>query len=467
MSMKDARGEPTSTTSAEALALYERAVGEFQGYVGDPVASMDQALVADPSFALGHGLRAAALLLTSERRFLAEARRSVELLAQHAGNTRERGHATALRRFAGGDWRGAALDLDQVLEEHPCDAVAVQTAHQLDFLVGDAVHLRDRVARVLPRWSPAQPGYSYLLGMYAFGLEECNQYHEAEHYAGRALDIEPRDGWSVHALGHVMEMQGRFDEAIAFYRATEQNWAPGNVFSFHNWWHLALWHIERDEWQAVLDLYDTQIWPDPASDFSMQMLDASALLWRLRLYGMDLEGRWEVLADAWERKSADENGYYPFNDMHALMAYLGAGREQAAQGLLADLRRVAAQGTDGNAVMTREVGLPVAEGMMALAHGDADAAVEHLLPVRTVAHRFGGSHAQRDVVSQTLLHAAFEAGRKGLGLNLANERVERKPGSPLAWRLMAQARRRAGDGVGAQAASRNAATLRGGRPHAA
>ena len=462
MNISDSRGEPVTATSAEALALYEKAVGEYQRYVGDPVATMDEALAIAPDFALGHELRASALLIPSERRFVAEAARSVAALEALAPrcNERERGHAVALRRFVDGDWRGAGLAFDRVLEDHPCDAIAVQTGHLIDFLTGDAVSLRDRIARVLPRWSAAQPGYSYLLGMHAFGLEECNQYDDAEQQARRALALQPKDGWAVHALGHVMEMQARFDEAIAFYRRTVPDWAPDNGFSFHNWWHLALYHVEREQWSTVLEIYDTEIWPDASADFSMQMLDASALLWRLHLYGVDVGDRWSTLADAWQRKAADENGYYAFNDVHALMAYLGAGHEQAAATLMDDLRRVASEGRNGNAVMMREVGLPVADGLLALARGRADDAVEHLLPARSIANRYGGSHAQRDLIAQTLLHAAIGAGRKGLALNLANERIEGKGGSPLAWAWMARTREACGDAAGSAQAAKQAGALR-------
>ena len=52
------------------------------------------------------------------------------------------------------------------------------------------------------------PYYGYLLGMGAFGLEEVGEYAEAEKMGRRAVEIEPRDGWAVHAVAHVMQMQG-------------------------------------------------------------------------------------------------------------------------------------------------------------------------------------------------------------------------------------------------------------------
>ncbi|HET9204771.1 MAG TPA: tetratricopeptide repeat protein, partial [Burkholderiaceae bacterium] len=49
-----------------------------------------------------------------------------------------------------------------------------------------------------------------------------------------------------------------------------------------------------------------------------------------------------------------------------------------------------------------------------------------------IAHRFGGSHAQRDVIDQTLLAAASAGpGVRSLGRAVLNERRSAKPASPL------------------------------------
>src|SRR5262245_21560532 len=206
---EDARGVPGSDAERKALELFEQALLQYQGYVGDPIATIEEALKHAPDFVLGHAFRALVLMTFSERRFAERARVSVtsaEALLSRA-NPRERALVAAARALVDGDWRGGGAILDRVLVDHPHDMLAIQTAHLVDFLRGDSLNLRNRIARVLPHWSPSVPGYSYLLGMYAFGLEECNQYAEAEDTARRALALEPRDGWAVHAGAHVMEMQ--------------------------------------------------------------------------------------------------------------------------------------------------------------------------------------------------------------------------------------------------------------------
>ena len=160
--------------------------------------------------------------------------------------------------------------------------------------------LRDRVAQVLPHWDASMPGYGYVLGMYAFGLEETALYSRAEDIGRRALEINPRDPWAVHAVTHVMEMQGRLRDGIEWLTAREKDWAPNNGFAFHNWWHLALFHLDAGDIARVLELYDRRIRPAP-SQVPLEMIDASAMLWRLELRGIDVGARWQQLAAAGSR----------------------------------------------------------------------------------------------------------------------------------------------------------------------
>ncbi len=294
--------------------------------------------------------------------------------------------------------------------------------------------LRDRPAQVLPHWNEDVPGYSYLLGMYAFGLEETNLYDRAEQTGRRALDLDPRDPWSVHAVAHVMEMQGRTAEGITWLTSRSDDWAPSNGFAYHNWWHLALYHLDLCEHDRALQVYDRLLRPRP-SQVVYENIDASALLWRLSLRGVDVGDRWRALSECWA-PSADD-GFYAFNDVHALMSFLGAGRSDLVDRVLAALTAQAGGGAPGgNGTMARDVGLPLARGLVAFFRGDHDTCIEELLAIRLQASRFGGSHAQRDVVHLTLLEAALRGGRAPLARALTAERTAQKPESPF-HRLLA------------------------------
>ena len=64
-------------------------------------------------------------------------------------------------------------------------------------------------------------------------------------------------------------------------------------------------------------------------------------------------------------------------------------------------------------------------------------------PVRAHAHRFGGSHAQRDLIDQTLLAASARGGDAAIGRALLNERMLAKRTTPLTvwWAERIAARR--------------------------
>jgi hypothetical protein len=168
----------------------------------------------------------------------------------------------------------------------------------------------------------------------------------------------------------------------------------------------------------------------------LENVDASSLLWRCALRGVTVGDRWQALADDWQ--AGDEAGHYAFNDVHALLAFAGAGRADAAERVLAAIQeRLSGGGT--NAMMTRDVGLPLGRAILAFSRGAYDDCVELLLDVRGVAHRFGGSHAQRDLIGLTLVEAALRAGRARLAVALASERTELRPASPFQWLLAARA----------------------------
>lgn len=434
----DARGIPVSSGSAEAIAHYETAIGQLHSYVGDPVASLDRAVAASPDFVAGHLAKALVLATFAERQYAPAIAASIDAARRHGAhaNDRERGLAAAAQHLSAGAWHEACVALDAVLVDHPRDALALQVAHLMDFYRGDALNLRNRVARVLPHWSHDVPGYSYVLGMYAFGLEEMNQYGEAEETARAALALQRKDGWAVHAGTHVMEMQGRIDEGIAWLTSRERDWSPDNGFAFHNYWHLALFHLDRADHARVLALYDSAIHAGPAP-MLLALVDATALLWRLKLDGADVGGRFDDVADEWEAKLGEEAGFYAFNDLHAALAFAATGRESAIVRLLQRMAR-AAEGQDANATMTREVGAPLVRAVAAYGRGRYDEAVDLIAPVRDIAHRFGGSHAQRDLVSLTLIDAAHRAGRVSLAKHVLAERLTSKPEAQWGRRILAR-----------------------------
>jgi tetratricopeptide (TPR) repeat protein len=458
MSLHDSRGCPVSTRNAASLARFEEALTLSVSYRLDPFAAIQAALDEDPGFAMGHCLRAGLMIMGTDRMLVPLLTESVEALEAmgRRANERERAHTAAARTWLQGDFAGAVRKYGEILIDHPRDLLALQVAHVGDFYNGSSTLLRDRVAQVLPEWDNTTPGYSYVLGMYAFGLEETGLYSRAEDTGRRALEINPVDAWGVHAVTHVMEMQGRLRDGIEFLTSRERDWAENNGLAFHNWWHLALFQLDAGNVAQVLDLYDRRVRPGP-SQVPLEMIDAAAMLWRLQLREVDAGSRWEALANCWEPFA--EHAYYAFNDVHAVMAFAGARRFDLAERTLAAMEQKLA-GTDTNATMTREVGLPLAQGLVSFANGNYADTVRRLLPIRTIASRFGGSNAQRDLIHLTLVEAALRSDQGKLARALVAERTQLKPSSPFNWQLTARVLELKGDLGAAARAMENAESRR-------
>jgi tetratricopeptide (TPR) repeat protein len=435
MQLKDHRGLEVSTRNTRSLDRFEKALELTTSYFVDPLAEINAAIADDPGCAIAHCLRAGLAVMSSERGALPLIEESVAVIEATGANDRERRHAAAARSWAQGDFARGKQLYDAIVVDYPRDQLAVQIAHVGDFFLGQSTMLRDRMAQVLPHWDATVPGYGYLLGMHAFGLEETALYERAEDTGRRALELNPRDPWAVHAVAHVMEMQGRLRDGIDWLTSRQADWSIDNGLAYHNWWHLALHHLDLAEYDRVLELYDTRIRP-VQTPVALEMLDASAMLWRLTLRGVDVGARWQPLADAWA-PIANE-GFYAFNDVHATMALVGSQQWTRVEDVLASME-CAARESGTNAMMTREVGLPLARGIAAFGRGRYAEAVEHITPARPHANRFGGSHAQRDIVQLTLLESAMRAGNAPLARALASERTDVKRTSPFNWRMLGRA----------------------------
>ncbi|MBC7770746.1 MAG: tetratricopeptide repeat protein [Phycisphaerales bacterium] len=435
--LNDRYGNPASTKSQAAMNHYNEALDLIRLYRGDPIAALDAALAEDPDFGGAWAARAGLLVQQTDKAYAEETAKSLRAGAAANLNDREAKHLKAAQDWAEGRYGEGTARLARIAQENPRDLLALQYAHVGCFFLGLQSELRDWPLQAMRAFRQGEDGYSYIQGMAAFGFEECGDYARADIYGRQAVETDPRDGWAVHAVAHVNEMRGDPDAGILWLADNAQYWAPESGFAYHNWWHLALLYLDLGDTRAVLKLYDEQVRPNPDAQVVLEWIDASALLWRLHLEGVDVGDRFEKLAACWQR--AGEDTIYAFNDLHAIMAFLGAGRAIDAERTLKAMRAAAADSGD-NAYATRKVGLPLAEAFIAFEAGRYGEAVEKIAATRGIAQRFGGSHAQRDIISLTALHAALRGGFANTAEAFAAERLAHKPQSPWAGRLARQAR---------------------------
>jgi tetratricopeptide (TPR) repeat protein len=281
------------------------------------------------------------------------------------------------------------------------------------------------VARVLPAWDAANPNYGFVLGQYAFGLEEAGELRRAEDFARQAIARNPEDGWAVHAAAHVLETESRQAEGIQFLKESRPAWSKAHALSVHNGWHLALYLIEEGRFAEVLADYDRYVAPKIPGDALLDLVDASAVLWRLELAGADVGERWKPLAQQW-LTHIDEH-VLVFNDLHIALAVSRAGDPQGVERLRRSLDDYARHGKGDNREFTIDVGRRLIDGVLAFAQGDYARTIEAILPVRYKVIRIGGSHAQRDIVTQTLIAAAERSGQTALARALLAERLAVRP----------------------------------------
>lgn len=436
--LQDRYGNPVSTRSRAAVDKYDEALELIRLYRGDPIAALDAALEEDPNFTMAWAARAGVLVQQTDKAYIGEIDRSLNAGLAAGGNERERAHLAAAQAWSRGHMDDSISKYARIAQDNPTDLFAVQTAHIGCFFTGRQHELRDWPLQAMRAFKRGDDGYHALLGMAAFGLEECGDYARAEAFGSEAVSLDPRDAWAVHAVAHVHEMRGDIERGVPWLRDSAQDWSPENGFAYHNWWHLALLHLDRGDAKSAIAMYDTKVRPNADATVILECIDASALLWRLHLEGVDTGHRFAKLAASWER--CIDDGHYAFNDLHAIMAFLGAGRRKDAERVLTTMRS-AAMKTDDNAYMSRAVGIPLGEAFLAFDMGRYAETVEKIASVRGIAQRFGGSHAQRDILSLTALHAALRGGLKQTAEAFASERVAHKPESPWARNLAERARK--------------------------
>ena len=139
----------------------------------------------------------------------------------------------------------------------------------------------------------------------------------------------------------------------------------------HNAWHLALFEFESGDIDAATEIFDEWLLPH-ADDSLPDAADATALLWRLQQRGVRAGARWQFLSDGWNA-ALDTAGFWPYLDLHALLAFRAAGHTHRAQHLLLRVAHCA-QGTNEIARRARELARPALGAMAAIIDGDASIA---------------------------------------------------------------------------------------------
>lgn len=411
----DWHGLELSTDSAAAARAFDHAVAGYVGYRADAGQRLVPLLAADPQFALAHCFKGYLTMLSYKQANVPLASDALHAAQRWAGTAtaREQAHLAALAAWIDGEPDRSSTIWRQILAAHPRDVLAFRLMHFTDFWLGRPDRMLTAVRTVEPAWSAELPHYGTLLACRCFAHEECGLYTEAEAAGRAAIAHDPTDVWAAHGVAHVLEMQGRRAEGIAWINALRGNWDGASNLRHHLLWHAAMFHLERGETDMVLALYDTEFrnlaapLTQAQPDLYIDVQNAASMLFRLGLLGVDVGNRWEELADKAEARTGD--CISAFTLPHWMMALAATGRSAAAGRMLAGLRD-AAQAGSSHAALVGTIALPLCEAVLAYGQGQPARAVALMRPVLGEMYRLGGSHAQQDVLEQLYLHAAMRAG---------------------------------------------------------
>jgi hypothetical protein len=458
-----AHGLTFDTSSNEACKLYDAALTQYVGWYDiDQMNGLDgtvkSIIKADPDFLMGHVVDVGLQLVNCPENFKAYEveLRNLNLLKekkQESLTKRELLHVEALNILACGDLPKSCECWEEILVGYPHDLLALKFAHDSYFYLGYSREMRDSVAHVLPLWKPSTPLYGYLYGMQSFGLSQTNFFNQAERAAQKGLELNRNDAWSTHTLCHINEYRNTAADAIRFLRNTETDWAACNLLAKHNYWHLALYHLERNEHDLALKVFDENIF-SPSKNLSsyFDIVDACALLYRLKLDNCkeaeNNSERWSRLKDAC-LPLLNDNGF-AFNDIHIFMSLSACGDKTSKISFIDTFQSYLTEPdpseTYGSSKIVnnylkkikKNIASKIYTSIEHFDNGDFDRVVETLYPIRYEIIKVGGSNAQRDVFHQLLTQSALRSKNQfhnKIGISLLHERNLLKPTSKLNERI--------------------------------
>lgn len=420
----DRYGNPLSTPSPTAARHYSEGIDHYLDGGHGFIEAMQEATAADDGFAL------AEIALARFNQFRGRipeanegAKRARELVA--GASRREQQHVDILATAIEGRGEEALARTKEHLQDFPTDAFILSQSSGVYSLVGFSGHI-NRNDEQLALLEPLAPAYGddwwYLCNL-AFAENELFLHDRARTHAERSLELHPRNGHGAHTLAHIHFETGQTAEGAAFLADWRAGYDRQSQMHGHLAWHDALFELIRGNLDTVDQLYHNELSPGTSTSAAIGLIaDAASLLWRRDLAGeQGLDDEWSEVAE-WAGRAFPRPGVM-FADVHCAFAYAAAGEDGRLGALIDGLRKRAADGK----IPGGDVVPAIAEAINAFAHGDYRAAVATLEPRMDEVVRIGGSHAQREVVEDTLLEAYCRAGFYERAEKLLVQRTERRP----------------------------------------
>ena len=419
---------PLSTASSVARDAYVQGCDAKLTMYPGAIEAFDRAIAADPGFALAHAARAHVLLERGDAAAARELMAAANSLA--AGLTaREASHIAFFNRLSVGDTEAALAALPAHLNAWPRDAMVLGTTAFTNGLIGSSGRAGQKrtLLDLLDRLAPSYGDDWWFTAHHGMAFSENGQREAARPKIDRSFAQNPKNPWAAHARAHLCYEEGDADAARVFLASWLATYPHNGLLFSHLSWHLALGELEGGNTAGALRLFREAFAPDVHSGPPRGKLnDAVSFLWRWELAGQPRNSEaWRVMHDF--ANSAFPRAGAAFSDMHIALAQAVAGDDAALEARVLQMEELGRMGRypSGHFVPA------VAHAFAAFEGRDFAAAIAALEPIAGELERIGGSHAQLDLVTFTLLKAYLNVDRVDDARRLLRERRPGNAGVPV------------------------------------
>jgi len=425
MSFEDRYGLPLSTSSEAAASAYRNGVDAMLSAWPGVTQALDAAIEADGDFALAYAARSRAHLIYAEVQPAREKAATARTLVARNGSEREKSHVEILALTAEGQ-PVKALELALThLDRWPRDAMILSLplgAFGLFAFSGMADHDAARV-NLCERHKAHYGEDWWFLTFLGWSHTENGNVETGRRITQRAFDLRRENGHALHALAHAMFEDGSTVDAAGLIEGWLPIYRRDALLHGHVTWHQALLALENDDPDRASAIYAEHIQPklNPAPPLNV-MTDGVSLLWRLQASGHRVaRAQWRDLADyagRWFPKAGNA-----FADVHLALLAAMTGDWSALEQRLAEIETRREQGK----LPAGPVVPAICRAGRAFAEQNFRQCAEILEPVAHEVVRIGGSHAQRQMIEDTLLIALMKSGEAAKARDLLDRRLHRRP----------------------------------------
>lgn len=411
----DARGHTITTSSNVAAEACDRAIACFCARRADTAATLKLSLDEDEECVLSQALMGLSICSLRKNAAVPLAQDAYAKAYSHKGSAtrREQQYVEALQFALERRPDKLLACYENILSENPKDLLALALAQGEAFWTGDMSRSEHLSRATASSWDASIAGYGDWLAIRAFDLEETGDLDNAERVGKEAIELEPSNIWAAHAVAHVLEMRGESDAGVTWLDNLSDHWDDSNQLKFHLWWHRCLCHVERKEYDAVLDIYDkwvrntTHPLMVALPDFFLDTQNAASVLMRLEIMGVPVGDRWLALASAIDSAYLDISS--PFTSTHYAMTFAATGDFEKLDKMTSEIRSFSTQ--TGVLADAYKLTIPVIKGIKAHRLKHYSQALDLMMPARDTLWQMGGSHAQRDILFQIMFDSARQINR--------------------------------------------------------